>query len=309
MKVMMTPPLNARPLTIKPQNVYYRCFTALATLALLAGGSADAQIAEQASTQAAIPSFAFPVTSAPTSLDLGTATFVPGSSGLSTSDTALPEDPGARVDASDVAAYQNNGTPQAATTAGPVASIYTKYVPAGWAAQHITARDKVVIGIRDLYSPLNFAAIILTAGYEQALNGEPNYGVDRGAFGERLGAAGLRETTQGFFTDSVFAPILHEDPRYYVEGPQYGFFHRTIYAATRPLITRSDSGHSSVNAALLLGYASSSALTYAYYPQINRNFRDTASTFGGAIGGAALGFFVSEFSSDVLVTLHLKKPE
>jgi hypothetical protein len=39
---------------------------------------------------------------------------------------------------------------------------------------------------------------------------------DENAFGERLGAAGIRDTVQGVFTDSVFAPLLHEDPRYYV---------------------------------------------------------------------------------------------
>jgi hypothetical protein len=275
-------------------------------LALLAGVPATAQVANSESPLIATSSpMAFSESAALKPLDLGEVSGNPSSS----ADSGLPEDPGAHMAGSNNAAFQNNGTPQSATTAGPVATIYTKYIPAGWAAQHITARDKVVIGIRDLYNPLNFAAIILTAGYEQALNGEPNYGVDRGAFGQRLGAAGIRETTQGVFTDSVFAPLLHEDPRYYVEGAQYGFFHRTIYAATRPLITRTDSGHRSVNGALLLGYAASSALTYTYYPEINRNFKDTASTFGGAIGGAALGFFVSEFSSDVLVKLHLKKAE
>jgi hypothetical protein len=141
------------------------------------------------------------------------------------------------------------------------------------------------------------------------LNGQPNYGTDRGAFGERLGAAGIRETTQGVFTDSIFAPLLHEDPRYYVEGSQYGFIHRAVYAATRPLITRTDSGRASINGSLLLGYAASSAVTYTYYPKSNQNFHDTASTFGGAIGGAALGFFVSEFTSDVLVKLHLQKKQ
>ncbi len=149
--------------------------------------------------------------------------------------------------------------------------------------------------------------MIASAGYEHALNGEPNYGTDRGAFGQRLGAAAIRESTQGFFTDSVFSPIFHEDPRYYVQGEGHGFFYRTMYAVTRPLITRTDSGRNSVNGALLAGYAASTALTYTYYPPINRNFHDTASIFGGSLGGAALGFFVSEFSDDALKAIHLRK--
>ena len=188
-----------------------------------------------------------------------------------------------------------------------VAPKLTKYIPSGWTAQPINAHDKVLLGLRDLYSPLNFIAMLASAGYEHALNSEPNYGTDRGAFGERLGAAAIRESTQGLFTDAVFAPILHEDPRYYVQGSPHGFIYRLFYAGTRPLITRTDSGHNTVNAALLLGYAGSSALSYSYYPQINQNFHDTAATFGSSIGGAALGYVVSEFSDDVLKAVHMRK--
>jgi hypothetical protein len=55
----------------------------------------------------------------------------------------------------------------------------------------------------------------------------------------------------------------------------------------------------------LLGYASSSLLNNAYYPAINRNARDTATAFGGSLGGSALGFLMSEFSSTLWHKLHL----
>lgn len=188
----------------------------------------------------------------------------------------------------------------------PIAPPGTKYIPAGWDAQPLSVHEKLVFGARDLVSFEDIAAMLLSAGYEHVLNIEPNYGTDSGAFGQRLGAAALRETTQGVFTDMVFAPLLHEDSRYYEEGPSYNFVHRTLYAATRPLITRTDHGRRTINGALLLGYAASAALTPAYYPSSNRNFHDVASTYGGSIGGAALGFFVSEFSGDVLRALHLR---
>jgi hypothetical protein len=201
--------------------------------------------------------------------------------------------------------------PATATTqvppSGPLASIYTKYIPAGYTAQPLAPRDKFILGVRDLYSPFSFLASLATTGYSYALNGEPNYGDNSVAFGKRFGATVLRDSTEGFFTDSVMAPILHEDPRYYVEGPKYGFFHRVVYAGTRPIITRTDSGKSTLNGALLIGYAGASALSYTYYPQVNKNFHDTASTFGGSLGGAAVGFLVSEFSDQVLQALHLEK--
>jgi hypothetical protein len=185
-----------------------------------------------------------------------------------------------------------------------VAPLHTKYILPNMRAQTLAPHDKMLIALQDVYSPLNFGGIIASAGYEQLRNGQPNYGTDRGAFGERLGAAGIRDTAQGVFTDGVFAPLLHEDPRYYVEGPQYGIFHRALYAVTRPLITRTDSGRGAINGALLLGYASSTALNNAYYPSVNRNMRDNAEAFAGSLGGAALSFFVTEFTSSLWSDLH-----
>jgi hypothetical protein len=196
------------------------------------------------------------------------------SSSSATATAELPEDPSvAMVEAGDPAPAQM--TPQGATKAGPVAPKYTKYISWGYTAQPITTKDKVIIGARDLYSPFSFLGELASAGYAHVTNGEPNYGTDKGAFGERLGAAVLRDSSEGVFTDMVFAPLLHEDPRYFAEGPTYNVFHRALYAVTRPLITRTDSGKSSVNGAMLIGYAVASAASYSYYPKINQNFHDT----------------------------------
>ncbi|HEY5381361.1 MAG TPA: hypothetical protein VIJ65_03845 [Acidobacteriaceae bacterium] len=194
------------------------------------------------------------------------------------------------------------------TTGKPVVGKYVKYIPADSAAPQIHGREKFILGARDLYSPGNFAAMFVSAGWEQMTNSEPNYGTDKGAFGERLGAAAIRETTEGIFTDGVFSVMLHEDPRYFVLGPRYGLVHRGLYAITRPLLTRDSSdGHRTINGGLLLGYAASAALTDTYYPQSNRNFHDTFSTYAGSIGGAALGFAIDEFSDQALEAIHLKK--
>lgn len=190
-----------------------------------------------------------------------------------------------------------------------IAPLYEKEIPAGWQAQTLTSRDKVVLGVRDLYTIGNFEAMFAASGFSHLTNGQPNYGTDRGAYGERLGAAALRETSQGFLTDSVFAPLLHQDPRYFVLGPQYGTVHRGFYALTRPFVRRTDDGRNTFNSSLMLGYGAAAVLTNAYYPAGNRNATDTARTFGASIGGAALGFLVSEYADQVLVAVHLRRPE
>ncbi len=233
------------------------------------------------------------------------AALTPEAPAFSSSSAAesLPDAPSQVLRGSNVA-----GDNHAHPASTHVAPLMMKYIPAGWTAQPLSGHDKILLGLRDSYSPFSFIGIIASAGYSHLVNGQPNYGTDKGAFGQRLGATAIRDTSEQVLTDSVFAPLMHEDPRYYVEGPQYNFFHRVIYAATRPIITRTDSGKASPNVALWLGYGAASAISYSYYPAINQNAKDTFATFGGALAGAAVGDFVSEFSDEVLVKLHLKRP-
>ncbi|HEV2619625.1 MAG TPA: hypothetical protein VGU23_06765 [Acidobacteriaceae bacterium] len=181
----------------------------------------------------------------------------------------------------------------------PEASHTQKYIEPGQSAPRLSAGDKTLLGLRDAFSLFSASAWFASAGYEQLLNGSPNYGTDRGAFGQRLGASAVRDITEGVFSDSIMSPLLHEDPRYYRLGPGHNIFARLVYAGTRPLITRTDSGRISPNLALMAGNAGGSALTNVYYPQLNRGVTQTLETFGGSMGGSALGDVVSEFYDDI----------
>ena len=174
-------------------------------------------------------------------------------------------------------------------------------------ADPMTVHDKVVSGFKDSVSPSSAAGWLSTAGWQHLRNSSPNYGTDAGAFGQRLGAATIRATSEGLFRESVFAPLFHEDPRYYIMGKGHPFSKRLVYAATRSIITRTDSGHATPNFARLAGDAAASALTIPYYPAQNTTFSAVASTFGGSLGGSALSFVVDEFLVDALVDLKVKE--
>jgi hypothetical protein len=168
----------------------------------------------------------------------------------------------------------------------------------GEVAPKLTSGDKVLLGLKDSVSPFAMIGWIATAGYEQATDGSPDYGSDRGAFGQRLGAAAIRDVTDDILSESLMAPVFHEDPRYYRMGKTRNFFVRVIYSGTRPLITRTDSGSLSPNFANLSGTLEGSAITNLYYPQVNRGFGQTLETFGGSIAGDAVGDLVTEFYRD-----------
>jgi hypothetical protein len=177
----------------------------------------------------------------------------------------------------------------------------------GEIATPMTVRNKIANGFKSSVSLFSISGWFAAAGWEQLTNGSPNYGTDAGAFGQRLGAASIRGISEGVFSKSLFAPLFHEDPRYYVMGKGHPFFKRVVYAATRSIITRTDSGTMTPNFSLLAGNAAGSALTIPYYPSQNTGFKEVAETFGGSIGGSSIGFVVDEFFIDALADLHIKK--
>lgn len=202
------------------------------------------------------------------------------------------------------AAHTGPAAPQMAT-----ASRWSKLVLPGQQAPVLTVKDKYLMGARDSVSPFSIASWFLASGWSHVTNGPPNYGTDKGAYGERLGAASLRDISEDIFSTSVMATAFHEDPRYYRLGRSHSIGRRVLYAATRVLITRTDSGHATPNLALLTGNLAGAALTNAYYPPLNHGARQTMLIYGSSLGGSALGFGVNEFLDDALQLAHIKKSE
>jgi hypothetical protein len=168
----------------------------------------------------------------------------------------------------------------------------------------------MTLATRNLYSGTSIASIFFSAGWSHLTNGQPNYGTNSEAFGKRVGAAAIRDSTQAFLSNGPFAVWFHDDPRYFAMGRGHSLVKRTWYSVTRAVITRdSTDGHAKFNASLVLGQAAGTALNNLYYPQSNRNFHDNVASFGGSIGGAALSFALDEFTSDLLRIVRLHQLE
>ncbi len=222
---------------------------------------------------------------------------------------ALPDSPGtvssSRSSSSPAASYFDPAPGQTAQSA-KMASPSDPVIAPGTQAPALTAKDKLLMGAKSTISPFAVAGWVASAGWSHLTNGPPNYGTDSGAFGQRLGATAIRNSSQGFLSTSIMATLLHEDPRYYKLGRSHSIGKRVVYAATRALITRTDSGRTTANLALLSGNLEGAILTNAYYPTPNHGVSETMKIFGTSIGGSALGFGISEFLSDALKIVHLE---
>jgi hypothetical protein len=161
-------------------------------------------------------------------------------------------------------------------------------------------------------SRISYGAIGSTffgAGERQLFNSRPHFGTDRGAFGERLGAAELNQVTESFFSYGLYASIFHDDPHYYVMGHSHSYKSRAIYSASRLFLTRTDSGDTNVNWPKLAGVATAIAITNAYYPTQDRGMRESLSAYGGTIGSSILTLELHEFMPDLMAAIrHRKQP-
>ena len=229
--------------------------------------------------------------------------------------SALPDSPGAIRASEDVSSSRSASDSADAysdqqalgSPAKPGPQPYVKLVPAGLQAPPQTASDKVRLGLRESVTPYAMLGWPFSAGWSQLIDGSPNYGTNGKAFAQRLGAAAALNSSKEIFSDAILASAFHQDPRYYQRGRGHKLINRAIYAGTRPIIGRTDSGKTIPNYAFILGTGGAAALTQIYYPDRNVSGSQFARTWVTSLGGSALGYLVSEFGGEVIQKLRINK--
>ena len=215
----------------------------------------------------------------------------------------LPDSPGALV-----ASVPESFDPAIGSTERTQpAKKYRRTVHPDQIAGPLSAGDKIELSLLSRFTFTDLASTALASGISQARQTRPHYGSDSGAYGERLGAAALKQTTQSLFSYGIFAAAFHDDPRYYIKGRDYSVGRRALYAATRLVVTRKDDGTAVANWPKLLGAASSNALTNAYYPQEDRGAQNFGKLFGASMYGAVINNEVHEFLGDIVHSIFHKK--
>jgi hypothetical protein len=172
----------------------------------------------------------------------------------------------------------------------------------------VTVNQKWQFFVEETFTPLTIVASAATGGESQATNTDPKYGVGHVALEKRLGAATLDNVTQNFFSDFVMASVLHEDTKYRRRGEQHGFWSRFGYAISRAVVTRTNTGASTVNWSNFTGTALSVGLSNAYYPVRSRNLNATLINWGSSTASAGFGNLFPEFVPDFkrwLKRIHL----
>ena len=163
----------------------------------------------------------------------------------------------------------------------------------------LTAGQKYKVVARSSFDYVQYPWYAFLAGISQAQNSEAGYGQGAQGYAKRFGASMADGTIENFVTSAVLPSMLHQDPRFFQSG-HGGFWHRSVYAFSRIVITRGDNGKSQFNYSEVVGSAfAASVSTYSYHPREDKTLANTAKVWGTQVGYDALTYVVKEFWPDI----------
>lgn len=191
-------------------------------------------------------------------------------------------------------------------------AAYSSYMGTGGSQflpyEPLTSHQKFEIFTRRTYSPFTFFSAAFDAAYAHVTDSWPDYGHGVSGYGKRYGATIANAESRSFFMSFLFPTVFHQDPRYF-SSPSTKFLPRMLYAASRVLITRSDSGNDTLNTSVLAGTAVTTALSNAYYPRPERTLGDSMNRFGGSLLGGVQTNIMREFWPDLTRMFHRHEPQ
>lgn len=163
----------------------------------------------------------------------------------------------------------------------------------------LSPRGKLWLATQDSfdYSSVILAGIV--AGASQAQGSSPEFDDGTAAYGRYLWRTFTDEAVANYFTEAFLPIVTHEDPRYYTLGRGANFLHRTAYALTRLVITRTDSGGNTFNLSEVAGNALGAGISNLYYPPQERTWSQTGQKWGIQLGIDALFNVAKEFWPDI----------
>ena len=175
--------------------------------------------------------------------------------------------------------------------------------------QPISARGKFKLATEDTFDPCSLAITGIYAGVAQWGNNYRQFGQGAQGYGKRYGAAFADGAISNYITEGFLPSLLHEDPRLFRLGTGRKM-KRAIYAMTRVLITRTDSGGEQFNISEIAGNLASASLSNLYYPPLNRSVENTLDHFAINVLSDAGFNILKEFWPDMRrKVLHRGDPE
>lgn len=189
---------------------------------------------------------------------------------------ALPDAPmPSAVNAGDQSTTPSTSPSSSASTASPDEGRQTKRilwivpnfraVSAGAKLPPQTVKEKFKTGALDSFDYSSFIFVGIQAGISQATDAYPAFRQGAAGYGRYYWHTFADQTDENLWVEGIVPTIFRQDTRYYTLG-HGGFIKRGVYAVTRTVITRTDSGRETFNVSEIVGAGTAAGISSAYYP-------------------------------------------
>ena len=161
-----------------------------------------------------------------------------------------------------------------------------------------TIRDKFVTGTLDSFDYSAVIFVALQAGVAQAHNATPEFHQGAAGYGRYYWHTYADYVDENLWVEFLLPTALHQDSRYYTLG-RGSFARRLGYSLSRAAITRSDSGHETLNTSEIFGAGAAAGISSTYYPSRERTFSNTSQLWLTSIAIDAGSNLFKEFWPDI----------
>ena len=193
-------------------------------------------------------------------------------------------------------AVSPNGTKQTKRILGVVPNF--RSVSADIHLPPQSAREKFSAAAHDSFDYGSFVLAAVQAGFAQNSDSYPEFHQGVVGYGRYYWHTLADTADENLMVGGIGPVIFHQDSRFYTLG-HGGFSRRAVYAATRVLITRQDSGREMFNFSEVVGSGAASGLSTLYYPTHYRTWTKVGQRWltSDLIDGA--NFTFKEFWPDI----------
>lgn len=212
---------------------------------------------------------------------------------------------------------QSNNAPADSSNAVPISKrqpkrilgIMPNYraVSAGAIPPPPTPAQAFKIATKNSFDYSSFVFVGITSLLAEGTDAHPQLGDGITGYGRYYWRGFVDKTDGNYLVIFALPTIFHQDERYYAKG-EGGFWKRSVYAATRVLITPNYHGHNSFNASEVLGRGIAQGISTAYYPSSDRTLGALAVKYGYAVGRDALTNMFREFWPDIATHVLHRHP-
>jgi hypothetical protein len=159
-------------------------------------------------------------------------------------------------------------------------------------------KEKIWLGTQDSFDYSAFIYAGILSGTSMAGKSQPSFGQGAAGYGRYYWHTFADDTVENYMVEAIVPAATKEDPRYYTLG-KGGFFKRSGYAMSRLFVTRTDSGHPTVNLSEIVGAGAAAGISNTYYHDQSNPFVKTYQRWISQMLQDSVGNIFKEFWPDV----------